>query len=185
MFHLITGGSGSGKSSYAEERMLCYSRQEEAMEGKGKRPCIYLASMKPYGEETQKKIERHQRMRAGKGFVTIECYTELDKAVLPSNSGILLECLSNLAANELYRKDGVSRDCIKTSERILEGVRHLLNHTENLVVVTNEVSSDIGAYSFETKEYIAMLGRLNQRLADMADKVTEVVYGIPVPVKES
>ena len=42
-----------------------------------------------------------------------------------------------------------------------------------------------GAYSFETKEYIAMLGRLNQRLADMADKVTEVVYGIPVPVKES
>lgn len=185
MFHLVTGGSGSGKSSYAEEQTLCMSGQSEdgkksLMHGK---PCIYIATMKPYGEETLKKIERHQRLRAGKGFVTLERCRELDKLKLPENSGVLLECLSNLAANELYREDGRLSDRQETEERILEGIGNILNQTDHLVVVTNEVSSDIGDYSKETKEYTAFLGELNRRLACMADQVTEVVYGIPVPVK--
>lgn len=184
MFHLITGGSGSGKSAYAEERILYYSGLEKVMAGI-KRPCIYLAVMKPYGEESLRKIERHRRMRAGKGFITVERYTGLDRMVLPPNSGILLECLSNLTANEFYREDGSLNDGLETAKRILEGIRYLLEQTDNLVVVTNEVGSDVGNYSCKTKEYIALLGKLNQRLAGMADRVTEVVYGIPVPIKES
>lgn len=102
MFHLITGGSGSGKSLYAEEQTLWMSKQNEKQ--KAGNPCIYIATMKPYGEETLKKIERHRQLRAGKGFLTAECYGRLDRICLPENSGILLECMSNLAANELYGK---------------------------------------------------------------------------------
>lgn len=187
MFHLITGGSGSGKSVYAETQAL-QSVKEQALYIPGqnmiKRPaCIYIATMRPYGEETLRKIERHRRLRAGKGFVTIECYKELDRLVLPKNSGILLECVSNLAANELFGEDGTLRDRQETAERILGGIRHMQDQTENLVIVTNEVSSEAGNYSYETREYIALIGAVNQQLASMADKVTEVVYGIPVPVK--
>ena len=36
--------------------------------------------MMPFGKETEEKIARHRRLRAGKGFETIECYTDLKKA---------------------------------------------------------------------------------------------------------
>lgn len=187
MFHLITGGSGSGKSAYAEAQTLQYAgRQVLHISGQnpGKElPCLYIATMKPYGEETLQKIESHRMLRAGKGFVTIECYKELDRAVIPKNSGILLECLSNLAANELYGEDGAFGSRQEAAERILGGIQYILSQTDYLVIVTNEVGLDVGNYSYETREYIALMGTINQRLACMADKVTEVVYGIPVPVK--
>lgn len=187
MFRLITGGSGSGKSSYAERQILQFVK-ERMLQSLGRNlsknfPCLYIATMKPCGEETQKKIGRHRGLRAGKGFETIECYQGIDKITLPQNSGVLLECISNLAANEFYEEDGTLRDRQETAEKILDGVRHILNQTDHLVVVTNEVSSDVWNYSYETQEYTALIGTVNQQLACMADKVTEVVYGIPVPVK--
>ncbi|MCI8560066.1 MAG: bifunctional adenosylcobinamide kinase/adenosylcobinamide-phosphate guanylyltransferase [Dorea sp.] len=181
MLHLITGGSGSGKSSYAEEQMLYISGQTRNQEEKD--PCVYLATMKPYGKEALMKIERHRKLRASKGFVTVECYKELDRIRLPKNSGILLECMSNLGANELYGEDGTLKNRHKTAKKILKGIGHILKQTENLVIVTNEVSSEDKDYSEEILEYIYLLGEVNQELACMADKVTEVVYGIPVPVK--
>ena len=61
MLHLITGGSGSGKSRYAEGEILKL--------GPGRR--IYIATMYPYDEESRQRIARHRAMRAGKNFETI------------------------------------------------------------------------------------------------------------------
>ena len=60
---LVIGGSGSGKSAYAEK---------VALECQKEKRHFYLATMHVFGEEGQKKVERHKRMRAGKGFVTID-----------------------------------------------------------------------------------------------------------------
>lgn len=173
MIHLVTGGSGSGKSAYAEE----------ALTGGGKGRFLYIATMKPYGSETLKKIRRHRELREGKGFCTLECYENLGSLFLEENDGVLLECISNLTANECYREAGVFQDDIETEDRIVDGVSSIAAQTGNLLVVTNEVSQDVNGYSQETKRYIALLGRVNRRLACMADHVTEVVYGIPVKIK--
>ena len=42
---------------------------------------------------------------------------------------------------------------------------------------------DIDSYSEETRTYQKILGETNQKIGEMADQITEVVYGIPVPVK--
>ena len=68
-------------------------------------------------------------------------------------------------------------------ETIVEGIRYLNTQTERLVIVTNEVHSDLQDYSEETKKYIGLLGKINQELGKMADQVTEVVYGIPIKIK--
>ena len=175
MIHLVTGGSGSGKSEYAEKWLTDRKKKDGIF--------IYIATMLPYTEETWRKIERHQRMRAGKGFQTMEKYRDLAEAEIPKNQGILLECISNLAANELYRDDGTLNELEKTEEKILEGVRRLNNLTTCLVIVTNEVTADINGYSTETDKYRECIGKVNQRIAEAADIVTEVVYGIPVRVK--
>ena len=48
---------------------------------------------------------------------------------------------------------------------------------------TNEISSDGIEYDGETKMYISLLGRINSALSKRADKVYEVVYGIPIEIK--
>ena len=108
MIHLVTGGSGSGKSEYAENWLTGRNKKDGTY--------IYIATMQPYTEETMKKIERHHRLRAGKGFRTLEKYTDLSELEIPKNQGILLECISNLVANELYREDGTLNDLKETKE---------------------------------------------------------------------
>lgn len=173
MIHLVTGGSGSGKSEYAENWLT---------EGR-KGQFLYIATMRPYTEETLQKIERHHRLRAGKGFGTLERYTDLAGADIPENEGILLECVSNLVANELYEENGSLRDVTETKEQVVKGVKKLAESTERLVIVTNEVNSDINNYSDETEQYRRCIGLVNREIAKIADVVTEVVYGIPVCVK--
>lgn len=175
MIHLITGGSGSGKSEYAEKLLTSSGKKEN--------PYIYIATMKPYGEETRKKIERHHKLRQGKGFETIERYIDLKSLSLPRNQGVLLECISNLAANELFTEDGSMCDPKKAKDEIVEGILKIAFQTETLVIVTNEVASDVEDYSEETRQYISLIGSVNRQIANMADTVTEVVYGIPVMLK--
>lgn len=185
MFHLITGGSGSGKSEYAESEV---ERLAHLTESKEK---YYIATMFPYGEETLQKIRRHQQMRVGKGFVTLECYTDLDRLVAsdpflgePSKRPtVLLECMSNLLANECYMESGAKARELDPVAEIEKGMETLLQCCEHVVVVTNEVFSDIPVESREMKIYLEYLGRINQWMAKRADQVTEVIYGIPLKKK--
>lgn len=171
MFHLITGGSGSGKSAYAEEQVLCA--------GEGKR--FYIATMIPYGEDGRQRVERHRKMRKEKQFETVECYTNLSQLNFPKDSIVLLECMSNLAANEIFEPDGAHED---TVEAVMRGVQKLQNQVKHLFIVTNEIFSDGIEYDDETRRYLKYLGQINQAMAAQADIVTEVVYGIPVTIKE-
>lgn len=170
MMILVTGGSGSGKSAYAEDRVLSF--------GDGRR--IYIATMYPFDLESKKRIDRHRRMRAGKGFETVECYTGLKDLVLPGDSTVLLECMSNLVANEMFSDEGAKAN---TVEEIMDGILLLKDQVKNLVVVTNEIFSEVSAYEGETGMYRIYLGEINRRLGAIADEVYEVVYGIPVSIK--
>lgn len=178
MLELVTGGSGSGKSAYAESRICEYNRQDP-------KPLFYIATMYPYGEETEKKIERHRMLRKGKGFETLEWYTGLKLHLEEESlqgSDVLLECMSNLVANEMYMESGAG---CHADQAILEGIRELNQQCSNLVIVTNEVFSESVPDSPEMKEYKRILGRINCEIAAMADQVTEVIYGIAQQKKET
>lgn len=190
MMHVVTGGSGSGKSEYAERLIT------ENASG----PLIYVATMMVWDQEGEERVRRHRSMRADRGFITVERYTELksldlseacaetvstdcpgslssDRTVCRRDASVLLECMSNLVSNEFYRDEE------NALSRILEGIESLRSGCRELVIVTNEVFSDGTEYSDETMRYIALLGEINRLLGGMADTVTEVVYGIPVRIK--
>lgn len=170
MLCVVTGGSGSGKSEYAENLALAT----------GCSSLVYLATMMVWDEEGKKRVERHRTMRADKGFSTVERYTDLAGLRL-SGTGketvILLECMSNLVSNEYYRLG------MAATEEILSGINCLQNQCGHLIIVTNEVFSDGEDYSRETREYIEVCGMVNRKLAREAASVTEVVFGIPVKIK--
>lgn len=169
MMILLTGGSACGKSSYAES--LCMRFET---------PRYYIAAMKPFGEDCQAKIERHREMRYGKGFETIERYTDLSGLLLPEKGTALLECICNLTANEMFDANGNITDPIKT---VLSGTEALKSQCENLIVVTNDVGSDSKTYDDGTRAYIRALGQINAELAKQADMVYELVCGIPLVLK--
>lgn len=167
MLTLVTGGSGSGKSEFAENIAVSYKSKE----------LIYIATMYPYDDESYKKIERHKIMRKNKNFKTVECFTNLESLDIPPGSTVLLDCMSNLVANEMYNDNGAKE---LTVESIIKGIKKLKENTNNLVIVTNEVFSDGIEYDKETDRYLKNLGDINSIIGRLADEVIEVVYTIPI-----
>ena len=94
MLTLIIGGSGSGKSSFGEE-----------LAQKSNSKLCYLATMIPYGDEGKRRVERHLKLRKGKGFETIEEYMDIGNIDIPYGSCVLLEDLPNLVANNMFTKN--------------------------------------------------------------------------------
>ena len=88
---------------------------------------------------------------------------------------MLLECLSNLAANELF--GGAGEDA---EREILAGIDALCHRARDVIVVSNEIFSDGVAYDSGTERYLDLLGRLNREIARRARRVVEVVCGIPI-----
>lgn len=208
MITLITGGSGSGKSAYAE-KYICRASKE-----KGCKEKYYIATMQVFDEEGQRKIDRHRRLRAGKGFITIEQPRDIQDAVskmqsencLKTGRLALLECMSNLVANEMFppvdasdtKEAGVKKEALDepenmrdyentlislVSKKVLKEVSILSENVAELVIVTNNVFEDGVCYDESTMNYIKAMGIVNRGLAAMAESVVEVVAGIPVAVK--
>lgn len=215
MITLIMGGSGSGKSAYAEDYALAQA---------GESSKYYIATMQIYDAEGQRKVERHRKLRAGKGFITIEQPTDIAEAGLQivtvqqsecrqemnmeevsgatdeveekrsasiagdereetqNVSTALLECMSNLVANEMFSGEQMP-DVDTVVEEIVQGIASLTSQLSHLVIVSNNVFEDGIEYDETTLRYIEALGRINTRLAEMADHVVEVVVGIPVIIK--
>lgn len=187
MMTLITGASGSGKSLFAEQYIEKKRKEEQDL--------VYLATMKPYGEETKKKIHRHKEQRCEKNFQTLECYENIEQLELPTkNSCVLLECLSNLLANEMYPEieegsEEEARVPLKNEkeivfpaivQKIYQGILHLEEQCQHLVIVTNEIFSEPLPKWKDSSIYTRNLGLLNQRLANHANKVYEVIAGVPI-----
>lgn len=188
MLYVITGGSGSGKSKYAED-FAVQVRGKQFSSGR----LFYVATLCPYrpsGEtdpECTARIERHRQMRRDKGFSTVECYCGIGRIETKPCDVVLLECMSNLLANEMYQSEGQIRSFGEEGRKQMRGtiLSPLLDMAKRagcVIVVTNEVFSDGTAADGETARYLGMLADINRELAKAADGVTEVVCGIPLAV---
>ena len=176
MMTLIIGGSGSGKSAYAEDYMVSISEDRKK---------YYIATMQIYDEEGKRKVERHRMLRGGKGFSTIEQPVDIGKAaekMEAEDRTALLECISNLTANEMFLEEVPGTEEVIT-EKIVGGIAVLNRELTHLVIVSNNVFEDGNVYDKTTMAYIRAMGRINQKLAEMADEVVEVVVGIPIVIK--
>lgn len=171
---LVMGGGGSGKSEYAEN-LLSDVRKNK----------FYIAAMKPFGSEGLERVRKHKRMREGKCFTTIEQPTDIEESLKAMNkeSAALIECISNLAANEMFKDENeISGDIVV--KKIVNGISRIDSTIARLVIVTNNIYEDGILYDETTRAYMKALSDINIQLAAKAERVIEVVAGIPVVISE-
>lgn len=175
MITLIIGGSGSGKSAFAEEYALSLPHSR----------AYYLATMEVRDQESKNRVQRHRQNRKAGNWITLEYPRNVAEAVhrlAPGNSVLLLECMSNLVANEMYQENSVEKAdyCVAIVTREIHA---LVEAVDNLVIVSNNVFDDGNTTDEGLREYFTALGDVNRLLAEEADQVIEVVVGIPVYLK--
>ena len=169
MLHIVYGGSASGKSSYAEG--LAVSMREGGR-------LLYIATMYPYkwntteiDPETMQRIERHRAMRADKGFDTVECYRHVEHIMAKRQDVLLLECMSNLLANEMYLEpdsdDGGLAETMSEAEKA--GVDGNVGSDVEKTGIGGNASSDMA----ETMSPVSK--KIVQALVDLSTRVQDVV----------
>ncbi len=172
MLELVYGGAASGKSEYAEARAL--KRGGEL---------YYLATMQRGSGSGDERIERHIKRREGTAFITIERDRDIASVSEQIRGGtVLLECLTNLAANELFSgKEKCTAEDV--CQRIMSGIDAINESADTLIIVSGNVTQDGVIYEEQTMEYMSLLAMLNRKIAAEADAVYEVICGCPKSLK--
>ncbi len=181
---LILGGARSGKSSYAEQ--LAAQRGTHV---------AYVATAQAWDEEMALRIANHQAQRP-LHWHTVEAPTQVgatlataEIAVKAAGSAwevVLVDCLTLLASNVILAlPEPVGIAAAETALRV-EVDALLAAYTTSKaswILVSNEVGLGIVPAYPLGRVYRDALGRVNQRLAAVADEVLFMVAGLPMRVK--
>lgn len=167
---LITGGARSGKSGHALE--LARGYQSKA----------FIATALAGDEEMRERIARHRAEREA-SFTTVEEPLDLAAALRSLNprTGVaVVDCLTLWVANLMEQSDGQDGDFRRTDEFLAA----LEDPPCDVVVVTNEVGMGIVPANAAARRFRDLAGRLNQRVAAVADEVIFMVCGMPMKLGE-
>ena len=170
---LVTGGSRSGKSAYAQALA-------ESLPG----PKAFVATCPVVDEEMRQRIEIHRRHRRDKGWETIE--EPIDLAGVLANSSydvLLVDCLTLWVSNLMHQADeDITEDQIR--ERCGEVLAACRKRAGTVIFVTNEVGMGIVPANALARRFRDLAGRCNQTLAAEAAEVVLLTCGIPMKLKE-
>lgn len=162
---LVLGGARSGKSRHAE-----------ALVRSSAPPWIYVATAEALDDEMRERIARHQSER-GDRWQTLEAPLALAETLASLQEGtVLVDCLTLWLSNVLLAE----RDIDAESDRLLAA---LAAAPGQIVVVSNEVGLGIVPDTPLGRRFRDAQGRLNQRVAQLADHVVLLTAGIPLTLK--
>lgn len=187
MMICVTGGSGSGKSSWAERFLEQSYTAVKSGHNHSVGKLYYIATMESESEEAKERIRRHVRLRSGKGFTTIECPHDLRENIKQSeelykNAFVLLECTGNLFANNLFMAGKSSDEAVAD---LCGGIALLRWLCHTLVVVHNEVGEGKCLYSGLVRTYIDGMDAIGEILSRESDAAVTVIAGMALHLPKS
>ncbi|MER8845562.1 bifunctional adenosylcobinamide kinase/adenosylcobinamide-phosphate guanylyltransferase [Mesorhizobium australicum] len=140
-------------------------------------PWAYIATAQAYDNEMRERIALH-RWRRGEGWSTIDAPLDLAEALEASPDGqpVLVDCLTLWLTNHMLADHDVDAACRRLAD-VLSRPRG------PWFVVTNEVGQGIVPDNALARRFRDDAGRLNQRVAAVADTVLLMVAGLPLKVK--
>jgi adenosylcobinamide kinase/adenosylcobinamide-phosphate guanylyltransferase len=164
---LVLGGARSGKSAYAEALLAAHPAP------------IYLATAEAGDAEMAARIAAH-RARRGPAWSTVEAAQHLAAALISvakPDGAILVDCLTLWLSNLM----GAGKNIEVEIERLLSTLPTL---SAPVVLVANEVGLGIVPDNALAREFRDHAGRLNQRLAQICQRVFFIAAGLPLTLKD-
>ncbi len=169
MKELILGGARSGKSRLAEQRA-----QESELE------VIYFATATAGDGEMNQRIAQHRQSRP-QHWGLVEEPLLLPQRLQQEASEqrcLLVDCLTLWVSNLLCEE---KPDYLQSQLDLLVEVLPKLPGTQ--ILVTNEVGMGIVPMGQLSRQFQDYSGILHQRLAEVCDRVTLTVAGLPMQLK--
>ncbi len=167
---LVIGGARSGKSRHAEQ--LAQQAEDDGLS------VSYLATAEARDGEMTARIAHHRASRP-MHWRTIEeplvLAAALHRAAAPA-ACLLVDCLTLWLTNVLLTE----RD-----DEIAKFLDVLPTLPGRVILVSNEVGWSIVPDNALARRFCDAQGRLNQRVAALADNVTLVAAGLPLPLKST
>lgn len=169
MIHLILGGSRSGKSALAE-RLAAESGKE----------VHYIATATAEDTEMQARIERHRAQRPAHWALTEEPWAlaQLIHSHHDPKQLLLVDCLTLWLSNHLLRP--TPSDLHALQDDLCKALEQC---SAEVILVSNEVGMGIVPMGAISRQFADHAGWLNQGVARVADRVTLVTAGLPLPLK--
>ncbi len=167
--HFITGGSRSGKSSYALKLSQNYSKK------------CFIATAEAFDGEMSDRILKHQAERDD-SYITIEEPINLADAILKADQladMIIIDCLTVWVGNLMhhYEKEYPSYSQIDSFLDVLPMIEG------EVLIVSNELGMGLIPSTSMGRRFRDLAGFLNQKVAKICDRATFVVSGIPMSLK--
>lgn len=169
---LITGGARSGKSAAALRLAKPYARR------------VFIATAEAFDEEMRQRITRHKAER-GAGWETIESPLDLAGAIRSvddGNAALVVDCLTVWLGNWMHR-DATTDETAASCNDLIAVLQQ--SSAGRIVVVTNEVGLGIVPEYPLGRHFRDAAGRLNQRVAAVADRVILMVCGQSLVIRDS
>ena len=167
MITFITGGAGSGKTTYSLQLASKYKSK------------IYIATAEHTDSEMTEKIMLHQKER-DKSYITIEEPVELSNAIGKADKKadvIVIDCITFWTNNLIYYKKNVS-------EYFENFLSTLKNCNTPVILVSNEVGFSLIPADKASRNYVKQLSFINKKISGISDNVILMVAGLPVEIKK-
>lgn len=180
---LILGGQKSGKSRRAESLAVKW------LSGAERNQAIMIATGQAWDDEMTQRIARHQQDRAIRvpGMRTIEEPLNLAQALKQHDSPdtlLVVDCLTMWLTNRLMPVSG-SGDTPQQWQAALHELQTTLQGLRgSVVMVGNEIGLGVIPMGQGVRHFVDALGVLNQALAQQCQRVTLMVAGLPLVLKE-
>ena len=174
---LLLGGARSGKSALA-----CSLATQQADQ-----QIIYVATAMAADQEMSERIRRHQQDRPAHWRI-VEAPFALAAAIEQHSrpdTCLIIDCMTLWLSNLLHDAQGAPQPLSHIEPQLDALEQTLINAEGRILIVSNEVGLGIIPLGELTRRFVDEAGRLNQRLAKLADRVLFVAAGLPLVLKES
>jgi adenosylcobinamide kinase/adenosylcobinamide-phosphate guanylyltransferase len=185
----ILGGQRSGKSRRAEMLARAWLDQSDTHRA------VLIATAQPWDDEMRQRIAHHQADRALRvpGMATVEEPLALAEAIAQHstpNTLVVVDCLTLWLTNLLMPSEA---EPLKENEPLAlakyERTASLLIAIQDsrgpVVLVGNEIGLGVIPMGREVRAFVDSLGRLNQDVASVCQRVTLMAAGLPLHLKDS
>ena len=179
----ILGGQRSGKSRRAEVLAQQWLAQNSS------HAAVMVATAQSWDDEMRLRISRHQADRAERvvGMQTVEepyALGETIERLSQARTLVVVDCLTMWLTNYLMPIAGQPASPRETSQPIANLLSALKKAAGPVILVGNEIGMGVIPMGAEVRQFVDELGRLNQAVANTCQRVTLMVAGQAMVVKD-